>query len=704
MAETRATCPVVGASHFLLSHASYAINCRVEPITAYALDGFNGLVGTYSGAVTLTTQSGRGTWSLISGNGTLIDSTPDDGNAAYQFVPSDNGQATFGLSYVAGASPLNIDVYQTDDPTIRDDNTDGNIAFGPSGFTVTAAPLANPPPNPIVSPVPTQIAGTQFPIYLTAYGQTPTDPQCGVIETYTGPHTLQFWMDHLNPTPGVLNATVNGTGVGPSEIAAVGQSVTFTLGQATVAGKYKDAGSIRLQMKDPAGLPGQIRGSTNSFVVKPAQLIVSRIETLGAVANPGAATATGPAFVAAGAAFRVEVDATDSEGSLTPGYGTESTPEGIRIVSSTLVIPAAGRNGSSGTGVLGGATNFLATATPGRFRNDTVSFDEVGVIQLAASVADGDYLGGGAVASPPSGNVGRFYPAAFALAAGSLVTPACSTFSYMDQPQIGITYRLEARGSGGGVTQNYDTTLLGAGAVAAVSAVAENSDAGTDLGARMSGIVGPWVQGAVATSTLTARFSRNPAPDGPYDALNLGLRSVDPLNNVGLANADMNATTTGDCIAAANCNAVKIGNPTRIRYGRLMVMPAFGPETRDLGVTLEAQYYDGALFSKNGFDSCTTYALTQASLSNYSGNLNAGETSLTAPAAATALVSGDSNPSVPLLLSAPGIGNDGAVDVTLNVPAYLKYDWSGTGTEDPKGNARFGRYRGNDRIIFWKEL
>ncbi len=330
MAETRAACPVVGASHFLLSHAGFAINCRIEPITAYALDGFNGLVGTYSGAVTLTTQSGRGTWSLISGSGTLIDATPDDGNAVYQFVPGDGGQVTFGLSYVAGTSPLDIALFQTDDPTIHDDNTDGTLAFGPNGFTVTAAPLSNPPPSAISSPIPTQIAGTTFPLYLTAYGETPTDPQCGVIETYNGAHALYFWMDHLNPAPGILNATVNGAAVGSNETNATRQSITFNLGQGVVNAKYKDVGSIRIQMKDPVGLPDEIRGSTNAFVAKPAQLVVSRIETLAGVANPAAATATGPAFVSADTAFRVEVDVVDSEGSPTPSYGTEITPEGIR--------------------------------------------------------------------------------------------------------------------------------------------------------------------------------------------------------------------------------------------------------------------------------------------------------------------------------------------------------------------------------------
>ena len=703
VAETRAVCPVVGAARFLLSHGSYAINCRVEPVTVSALDGFNGLVGTYSGIVTLTTQSGRGSFSLISGNGTLLDAVPDDGVATYQFVPADNGQTTLGLSYQAGVSPVDVDVYQTDDPSIRDDDTEGPLAFAPSGFTVTAAALTNPPPNSISSPIPTQTAGSPFSVYLTAYGQTPTDPQCGVIESYTGNHTLQFWMDHLNPTPGVLNASVNGLAVGPNEAAAVGQNLAFSLGQAAFTAKYKDVGSIRLLMKDPAALPGIIRGATNAFVVMPANLTISRVETLAGVVNPGAATAVGTAFVAAGATFRVEVDARDSEGSLTPGYGTESPPEGLRIVSAALVLPVGGRNGSSGTGTLGGATAFAVAGTPGRLRNSSVQFDEVGAIRLLASVADGDYLGTGPITATPSGNVGRFYPAQFSLVAGSSITAACGTYTYMNQPNLGVGFRIEARETGGGRTWNYDSALLGANAVAASAIAAENNNAGVDLGARLSNIVGPWVKGATDVNTSSAAFARTPAPDGPYDTLAFGVRTIDPLNNTALFNADMNATTTGDCTSGGNCNAVKIGTTTLMRYGRLMVKPAFGPESRDLAVSIESQFFNGKLFERNALDTCTTYTQTQASLTGHGGNLAAGETTVIAPALATALVTGESNSAAPLLLSAPGIGNDGTVDLTLDTPAYLEFDWSGAGSTDPSGTARFGRYRGNDRVIFWRE-
>ncbi|HET6473419.1 MAG TPA: DUF6701 domain-containing protein, partial [Pseudomonadales bacterium] len=284
------------------------------------------------------------------------------------------------------------------------------------------------------------------------------------------------------------------------------------------------------------------------------------------------------------------------------------------------------------------------------------------------------------------------------------VTAACNVFTYMDQPKLGVGYTIEARNAAGNRTQNYDASLLGAGAVATLNAVAEDNDSGIDLGGRLNGIVGDWVLGAATISTNTATFARAASPDGSFDALALGIRTTDPLSNVALANANMNAATSGDCIAASSCNAVEIGSPTQIRYGRLMVKPAFGPETQNLGVTVEAQYYNGSLFVPNTLDNCTTYAASQSTLSNYSGNLNAGETNVVAPTAATALVSGDSDPTKPLLLSAPGVGNDGAVDVKLDASSYLEFDWLGAGATDPSGEARFGRYRGNDRIVFWREL
>ncbi|NJN51329.1 MAG: hypothetical protein HC809_05640 [Gammaproteobacteria bacterium] len=427
------------------------------------------------------------------------------------------------------------------------------------------------------------------------------------------------------------------------------------------------------------------------------------METTTGVANPAATTATGPAFVAAGTEFRVDVDVLDAEGALTPNYGRELAAEGIRLASSSLELPIGGRNGSSGTGVLPNDTAFTTTATPGRFANNTVAFDEVGIVRLAASVADGDYLGSGPLSGPASGNVGRFRVATFDLVAGATVTPACATFTYMAQPALGVDYVIEARNALAGRVWNYDTTLLGGGAVAAIAPVAENADAGVDLGARLSGSVGNWVLGRVSVNTGAATFARGLGADGPFDGLQFGMRVDDPIDSITLSARDMLASASGDCVTAGTCDAVRIGLPTIVRYGRLMVKGALGPETQDLAVPLEAQYFDGSLFRPNTLDNCTPYAMPQVSLGGYLGNLAAGETTLIGPLASGTLVGGASSATQPLLLSAPDIPNDGSVDVTFDAPTFLEYDWNGTGNVDPLGKAQFGRYRGHDRIIFWRE-
>jgi MSHA biogenesis protein MshQ len=49
----------------------------------------------------------------------------------------------------------------------------------------------------------------------------------------------------------------------------------------------------------------------------------------------------------------------------------------------------------------------------------------------------------------------------------------------------------------------------------------------------------------------------------------------------------------------------------------------------------------------------------------------------------------------------------GDIKATLAVDDWLKFDWDddvGTAIENPWAVATFGRYRGNDRIIYWREV
>jgi len=64
-----------------------------------------------------------------------------------------------------------------------------------------------------------------------------------------------------------------------------------------------------------------------------------------------------------------------------------------------------------------------------------------------------------------------------------------------------------------------------------------------------------------------------------------------------------------------------------------------------------------------------------------------------------------------LSLKAPGENKTGSIKVEYEVPAWLKYDWQTENAapedlyeENPSAIATFGIYRGNDRIISWREV
>lgn len=683
--------------HFVISHDNNGINCVAEVISITAVDALGDPVTDYVAEITLNTQSGFGSFSLLAGNGSFNDATANDGLAAYLFDLTDAGSILVSLSYPEGPNTLDVDVYQSDNALLRDDDSEAALIFSPSGFTVTQSELSNPPPAVINDPIDDQTAGSVFDIHITAYGQSPTDSVCGVIEAYTGDQNLMFWMDYANPTSGTLVATVEGLAISSSETAASSQVVSFLNGKADVATRYKDVGQIQIEMKDAS-----IRGATAPFVSFPDDIAITAITDAAGTANPSANAVTGTEFVTAGELFSVTVEVRDSEGDRTPNFGNEISAEGIRMVSANLVVPAGGMNGSLNDGALANGNAFSAIAPAGTFRNTSLSWDELGVIQLQADIDDGDYLGAGNVSGSVSGNVGRFSPAGFFLASSS-VTGACGNSTYMGQSALGMSLRIEARGAGGNALLNYDETLLGAGNFAGMTVVAENNNAGADLGARLSIAGSNWISGVRSLNTTAARFNRASTPDGPYSLLQFGLQISDPIDGRTINNPNMNASTLNDCSTGGTCNARAISGTTELIYGRLEVLNAFGPETEALNVGLQISAYSASgAFIPHTADNCSTYVESAASLDNYQDGLPA--VTLLSPVSMMNFVSGRSAVNGGLLLSSPGATNTGSVDVTYDAPSWLEYDWAGGGVIDPVGTAIFGQYRGHDKVIYWREV
>jgi MSHA biogenesis protein MshQ len=127
---------------------------------------------------------------------------------------------------------------------------------------------------------------------------------------------------------------------------------------------------------------------------------------------------------------------------------------------------------------------------------------------------------------------------------------------------------------------------------------------------------------------------------------------------------------------------------------------AYGSELLNLPIPVFAQYWNGGAFVTNDDDTVAAEACTTVPLPAVT--LQPGGTAVTAAmsqeyppgSGAYAFVAGTPG----LVLSAPGVS--GQADVTLSVPVWLQYDWTGTGATNPTARATFGVYQGNDVFIY----
>jgi MSHA biogenesis protein MshQ len=715
------THPCGAAAQFRLTHNALGIHCVAETVIVDVVDAVNGTpLVNYNAAVQLDTQSGFGTWTLVAGSGTFSDATLDDGIATYTW-PLGQSQATFALAYSQGPPVLDVDVFQVSNTGIRDNDAEGALVFSPNGFSVTAAALANPPGAVVPFATP-RTAGTNFTLALAAFGQTADDPVCGIIEGYTGTKSVKFWSQYVNPGTGSRNVTIDGAAVAAAEGGAAAQAVTFVNGQATVTAKYKDVGAIRIFMKDDstvhADLPAGITGATANFVSRPFDFVLSGIaDAPGAFVNPQAADETGTIFLAAGEPFRATVTVRDAEGDATPNYGRESPEEGVRLPV-IVAAPSGGANPAIGA-ALGFGSFFGGVATGTDF-----TWSEVGIMHAVPGVGDGDYLGAGDVVGPPSERIGRFVPSRFVVTLNSpLFRTACTAggYTYQGQPfdyTVAPVMTVTAVSASGTTTTNYrdeffklSTATLSGRAYSSPSAALDTSGLPS---AAVDPIVAPAVNG-VATLTFgsgTGLAFVKAAPQAPFPAqvqLAINVQDVDAVAAVG-------NPVTGSIPFDVN---------DEIRYGRVRLGTAVGSELVDLAVPMRVEHFQSAAvgFVTNLNDTCTTDVSLAFPPASYPGNLNAGETCVrdsgtpgssglgcAGPAALPIRYReppqspqpGDFN----LRLAAPGAGNQGSVVVDATVPAWLRFDWNtGTpGDENPAGQATFGIFGGERRLIYTREI
>ncbi len=680
-----ASCPLGG---FQISQAASGIACPTTRaavnIVAMCEDGTT-VKTDYLGSVDLTAASGSAFYLAAAGGSPLT---------SYSFSASDDGSTTLYLFHDNVADDVRVSV--SDSAESVSSTAASGTRFGSAGLRIASAPGDF-------------VCGQQTSLALEAFGQV-TGGACDVLTDFSGAKGLKLWFDaELDGSAGydstVSALSINGTAIAArTEPASNNLVANFVAGQSTLTLAYTDAAKIAsLHLRhDQAPYDGApfspLLTDTGSFVVSPQALDLA-LPALTGPADLGAASAL---FKKAGETFVTEVSALCSDGSRARQYLSQadialahSLKQPLGGVTGTLAVETARVGPSSSNGV------------------ETISqaVSEVGIFDLTATLPANSYFGA-TIAAAVEPNVGRFAPSHFQLSSPLLTNRsdlgACSdTFSYQGET-LRSQFTLTAQNSDGATTRNY------AGSFAKLDGYAELNmgavDGALDLSSRLLPGSNPATLSWPAAGDSSAgqgsidvelKLNRGAAVDGPFNSLAIGTAADD--GDASLAGFDLDVSGDG------SADHGLLGS-TVIRFGRLLINNAFGPETEPLDMTARTEYWNGNAFVVNDADNCSVFAIDTTPAGPTGISVGSGSTDLSA---VSPLSQGD----LGLSFSAPGSGNRGAVELRLydsggpvsagiSAMPWLLYDWDGDGQHDDDPGSRtatFGRYRGHDRVIYWQE-
>lgn len=676
--------------HFEFDHSGNALTCNPETLTirACANPDCSQLITDQVSASLLPASSTSGGW--IGGNVVSF----SGGTTTLQLRNNMAGSVTVGVSgSTPSTKPLSTTLCRSGGGVLS--SAACTLTFADSGF---------------VFDVPDTYSNQPQTVAIKAVKKSDVTKQC-VPGFANQSKSVKFWSSYVLPTSNSFNSgmSVNNTLIGSSQGNATVFSLNFDAqGQSTITVKYPDAGKVQLDARyDGTGSEaGLVMLGSDQFVARPVGLCITPPQGVCAAGDSSC-----PVFKKAGDTFQVDIKAMAWE-SVNDGdicAGNQTTPNFVLsniALGSTLVAPNPGTNAAVGTATYNHvpASNSLNSVT------QTVS--EVGVFRMTATPPANAYF---TYTIPPAQSqpVGRFIPADFNLASGDIV-PACNVFSYMGQP-FGVALDVLARNVSGGQTRNYTGSFAKG---SAYLSVANNKD-GKSLANRLRSLPSlPWLNGRAALAAGSSEFVRlsDTQPDGPYRSLLFGLYMRDNDGDRTLiASPDFNDAVAGNC-SGASCNARLIDSvPMQVYFGRLLAGTGAGLASAPLAVPLQLQYYEAGNWQLNKLDQCTQFSLA-----------NQGFTFLN-PSHVFDATSRDlslgNNRKIRLGLgsSAPGGASaqatDGEIlfqfarpDISVRIPYRVdlsKQPSQPLWLSDPAtllGEAIFGSSRGNDRIIYRREV
>ncbi len=669
--------------HIQITHDGTALTCEPESITVTACANATCTAPHYTSDVSITLTPpgwvGGDTQTIISGS------------SIFQLRNSIAGTITLAASASSPATSI------TPSPSVTCFNsvtssTSCDITYYDSGFIYT---------------IPTQTScATSNSITLQAV-RLDTISQICVPAFQNVNRNLKVWASYNSPAPAAITGTptvtlINGNGtytLPSTEPASANVNMSFvTLADETFTVTYPDAGRLVLNAKYEGSAANSDTGLTmlgnSTFVVKPAKLYVYSDDANASCtsADPANADCNTP-FRKTGENFNLKIRAACADNTVTPNFQLN----GITLASN-LVAPISAGSVNANLAV----TSFnTAAADNGEHIISTQNVDQVGVFTFTATLPVAGYLGEtiiGSTALNTSSNIGRFTPDHF----DTQVTHGCaggSTFTYSGQPLIVTAF---AR------NQNNLTTLNYRDGFAFGVTLSDSNAIGT----------GSFTNNTISSASFTSAIDGASVGAGTQTNLLYTFTNKDTIPGT----IKIKATDQTDTLITSNATE----GTTEIRSGRTHVENSFGSELVDMAITAQVEFYNTNGFEINTADTCSVITATLTDIGTDPINIGtglAGETCIWDDDAESgadnctnaAILPGPINSqfeeppiagSFNLFLLAPDANNTGDIGITLISPTWLKYDWDGDGNHDndPTGVASFGLYRGDDRVIYWREV
>lgn len=547
------SCPYVagpGAHHFRVTHPVGGATCMPSTVTVTACANAACTAPHFTGGTSVTLLPGNKTFAINS-SGVNDAATVEQGAGGDAFITTSPSSSSLTCVGTGGAT----------------NTSDCKITFASSALVVDIGDHA---------------AETSKSFTVSAV-QNGSAGAAGCAAAFMGSKSVAFSCAYINPGTGTLPVRINNTSLscnGSTQSVALSFS---SAGKATAALQYADAGTVRVT----ATVASPALTGNDSFTAAPASFLVS-----------APATATGK--IKAGETFEATVTAKNSEGATTPNFGRETTSETVSMTH-TLCAPSPS---ATPAGVAGTLTSSVGPVTGGTAKA-TLTWSEVGQIELTATLKSNNYLSSGlsaagntsnassvtsaapaTAACSGGGRVGRFTPDHFDV---TIAKPL--GFYYSGQPLTisSVVARGPTPAMGlAPVMQNY------AGAVHAKEVtltVLDSAGAASNPG---PGSFRPSLTSA-AVSPVTIAASRFVAGSGtPASA---------PVYKFGTA---LTAPTTIRLRATDSdgiSSATGIEGTALVRSGRLRLFGAFGRSGADLSLPFRTEYWTGASWLLNAQDS-----------------------------------------------------------------------------------------------------